>query len=387
MKLIPSRLSGRRFGPRQIFKLGVSGIAAFFGTTYVPVGPLRVQIEPVPFCNLTCPACPRSYDDFSRAGKMLSINTFEHILDALRPLFINLTGFGETMLHPNLYQLLDACHARRIRSFFTTNATLLSPEAIQRLGSTGVAGITISLDTADPVEYAQIRRGDSLDRVVSRIGAALAPDSPIRSRIRINSVIFGGSANQVSNLLKLCWDRFGIVPGLAMEITDRARAFGTEDGGEKILKRLGPVIDQGVEAADGLKLPQASQRLRYFREILNGPKEVMAKGPCVMPWTNLKIYADGEVTPCVFWRPESRDGVLGNINEQSIADIWNGPASRALRRQHVIDRSAIPTCAECGYADWDVDSVFRRVVRFVPFVRLLRNKRTFRPRPKFATTE
>lgn len=47
---------------------------------------------------------------------------------------------------------------------------------------------------------------------------------------------------------------------------------------------------------------------------------------CLHPWSNLQILATGEVRVCCWSNRE-----LGNINQNSIDKIWNGPLIEELR--------------------------------------------------------
>ncbi|MCB1598533.1 MAG: twitch domain-containing radical SAM protein [Xanthomonadales bacterium] len=51
---------------------------------------------------------------------------------------------------------------------------------------------------------------------------------------------------------------------------------------------------------------------------------------CVMPFVHLHITHDGAVTPCCA-APTTADLSFGNINQQPIAGIWNGPAMQEFR--------------------------------------------------------
>jgi radical SAM protein with 4Fe4S-binding SPASM domain len=60
----------------------------------------------------------------------------------------------------------------------------------------------------------------------------------------------------------------------------------------------------------------------------------------------LQILWNGDVVPCCY----DFDGrmVLGNLRQQSIAEIWNGAAYGKLRRaDEALDFSAYPICQVC----------------------------------------
>lgn len=72
------------------------------------------------------------------------------------------------------------------------------------------------------------------------------------------------------------------------------------------------MTEQGkTDAADGLWLNKDGKRI------------------CCNPWTHFEINnANGDVTMCCDY-----GSVLGNVNEQSIADIWNGKKYQQVRRE------------------------------------------------------
>ena len=384
---IPERLSGRRLTVRQRVKLVASGASAFLGLTRMPVGPLRLQIEPVPYCNLLCPACPRSFDTFERRDGFLEPKMFDRLLRTFRPMLVNLTGYGETMMHPSLLSLLRIGRRLGAHTRFTTNATMIDRESINDMAEAGLDSITVSLDSVDAETYEKIRKGDTLAKLLAKLDLLFDQSSPLRDRTHINTVLFGSDTRQLADVLDVCATRFSIEPSIALEIGDRARSYGEAGEGSRTLERLRPTIDAALRVAEERGLPYSQRRLKYFVEMLGAKPGVHSDAPCMMPWTNMTVYADGEVTPCAFWRPEAPEGALGNINEQSLSDIWNGDAYRKLRSDHLSSRSTVRTCMECGYADWDVDRIFRRAVEIAPPLGRITKRRFDAPQPRFAITE
>jgi radical SAM protein with 4Fe4S-binding SPASM domain len=69
---------------------------------------------------------------------------------------------------------------------------------------------------------------------------------------------------------------------------------------------------------------------------------------CNYPWRSVVVLWDGRVVPCC--RDHDAALVLGDLREQSLREIWHGPAARALRLAHRT-RSCGPghLCASCGW--------------------------------------
>jgi hypothetical protein len=52
------------------------------------------------------------------------------------------------------------------------------------------------------------------------------------------------------------------------------------------------------------------------------------------------------------WHKETKDYTLGNINQQSLSEIWHGPAMAAFRRAHTtMTFEEHPVCQKCDL--WD----------------------------------
>lgn len=78
--------------------------------------------------------------------------------------------------------------------------------------------------------------------------------------------------------------------------------------------------------------------------------------PCYIGYLYVRIMADGRVVPCC----KGHRMVMGNINEQPFADIWNGKRYRTFRhngrfmdktepyfRLMGSEQSSVPGCANC----------------------------------------
>ncbi len=61
------------------------------------------------------------------------------------------------------------------------------------------------------------------------------------------------------------------------------------------------------------------------------------------------VYVDGSVTTCCL--DEHLENRLGNLTEQSLVEIWNGPRLQAWRRAHVEGRfeDSGPLCTRCNW--------------------------------------
>lgn len=79
---------------------------------------------------------------------------------------------------------------------------------------------------------------------------------------------------------------------------------------------------------------------------------------CVLPFRDLNIWADGHaVLCCEDWNEEH---IVGDLNTQTIAEIWHGPALTEVRRKHVASQGGdLALCAKCN--NWQQPSLGSRL--------------------------
>ena len=61
---------------------------------------------------------------------------------------------------------------------------------------------------------------------------------------------------------------------------------------------------------------------------------------CMLPWIHLHAWPDGKAFPCCLAVAKHP---VGNLKEQTMAEVWNGPEMRELRKNMLEDRP----CKEC----------------------------------------
>ena len=77
-----------------------------------------------------------------------------------------------------------------------------------------------------------------------------------------------------------------------------------------------------------------------------------------MPWTTLKVMADGRVLPCC----DSGRLAVGNVTTSSIADILDGERHRAVRASILAGRPTV-RCRGCSWAERGSFEEFARDIR------------------------
>ena len=260
--------------------------------------PKRVEIELSNSCNLHCIYCPRSYLD--NPGGFISEKLFRKVIDEISPFpgtIVVLHRRGESLLHPGFNSLLGYISGKFKEIQMATNATLLKSEKFEAIVR-GLTFISFSIDipsvfdkTRKPAKYSVVE-GNILDFLKFNKG---------KVRTQVSMVKTTDTPEKNVELFKKIWD--GKV--------DRIRIYEEH-------------------SINGV-----------FGAIRNPRKE---RKPCVMPNYELLVYYDGKVGRCNHdWAGEP----MGDLNSQTISEIWHNGKYAQLRQEHERLVFADPLCAKC----------------------------------------
>ncbi|HEV8493873.1 MAG TPA: radical SAM protein [Candidatus Angelobacter sp.] len=115
--------------------------------------PIQVHIIPMRRCNLACAYC-NEYDDFSDPVPLEEMYRRIDKLAALGTTLITISG-GETLLHPQLDDIIARIRSHGIIAGLITNGYLLTPQRIQQLNQAGLDHLQISIDNVKPDEVSK----------------------------------------------------------------------------------------------------------------------------------------------------------------------------------------------------------------------------------------
>lgn len=115
---------------------------------FEPYRPLLVHVVVTRRCNLSCGYC-HEYDRVSAPVPSSVLRERIDHLARLRAVIVTLTG-GETLLHPNVPELVAHIRRRGMTPALNTNGFLLTPERIRALNDSGLYAMQLSLDSIRP---------------------------------------------------------------------------------------------------------------------------------------------------------------------------------------------------------------------------------------------
>jgi MoaA/NifB/PqqE/SkfB family radical SAM enzyme len=256
-----------------------------------------VQIEVTSRCSTGCVFCPHDAlsDRWEEGDISLSLYS-EHILPHL-DLFelVYLQGWGEPMLHPDLWDMLALAQGKGCRTGFTTNGAWLEDEQNRRLLDMGVDMISVSFaGTVAPVH--ESLRANSKFHALCQNFENLANLKRGRGCehpwLELHFLMTRANLGEFPSLVKLAAS-LGADEVVATNLTyspslalDRYHVFG-----ERLLPEDVEIIAQAKQTAERLNLP-----LRVY-PLQTEPNTLVCDAD---PLNTVYINHRGEVTPCVY---------------------------------------------------------------------------------------
>lgn len=298
--------------------------------------PFSVSIEPTSACNLSCEMCSHKH---SKRKDFLSLSDFKKIVDN-NPylLVINLTGIGEPLLNPGIFEMVKYAKSKGIFVWFFSNGMLFSKENIAKAKQAGVDKIGISIDGATKKTFESIRKGSDFETVLNNT----------KQLVNEGLSVFVGCVIMPQNFKEMP-EMIDLVKGLGVkEIGFSAvRSFGENAaydylniGYEELAKVLVKIDEKA--AALGIKVTSFPPLIK---------KEELDKTnyrSCKIAWKDSHISSDCTVYPCctTIFSASKKEG-LGNALDEPFKKIWNNEKYVELRKG-LLENKPVELCKNCG---------------------------------------
>ena len=281
------------------------------------------NIELTNKCPMKCVMCPRTknmtrpqgfmdYELYKRAIDELVAQNSEYINNRL----VWLHHFGESLLHPRFGDFIRYASSRGVRAALSINPVMLRYDFIDELLKAQPYLLCMSLDGHDDESFHKIRGmkkayGTSHDRLIDFLDRKVQS----RSRIKVMVSMIDFDMNEASiKAQESYWKRIAGVDQFL------CKDFSTWDGVAGDINELA----RGGRSADAVDTSAVA---------------------CTLPWEVMTVTWNGEVVPCCY--DYDAKMVLGNMANQSLADIWNGEKLQAIRSEFIANKVTNPLCRHC----------------------------------------
>ncbi|WP_338220186.1 radical SAM/SPASM domain-containing protein [Algoriphagus sp. oki45] len=288
--------------------------------------PTTLSIEPTTSCNLRCPECPSGLRSFTRPTGMLQDGLFERIITQTRNrlTWLHLYFQGEPFLNPRFLEMVSFANSAGIFTSTSTNAHYLSESTVQKILSSGLRQLIVSMDGVTQVVYEKYRVGGNLEKVEKGLRLLLKErkaQGKMFPRVILQFLVTGQNEHQIPELK--AWSQEVGVDELQLKNT---QIYDYEEGSELIPSDLGY----------SRYIPDGKGKWKLKKKIEN---------KCWRMWQGAVVTWDGKVVPCCFDKDARH--VMGNLQDQSMQEIWESPSYFSFRDQLLQDRSQIEICRNC----------------------------------------
>jgi len=290
--------------------------------------PISIQIEPTNHCNYRCFFCPTGDKSLlkkvSRPKGYMPFKLFKKIINDISEMSkiskskiksILLYKDGEPLLHKDLPSMISYAKTKSASQYIgvTTNGSLLKNDMLHDLVDSGLDVLRISMQSLTNVGLKKTTQTDfTIEETKKNIKNFF--DLKNKKKRKIKVIVSFVDATSIQ-----------------------------QDIRKKFLEDYGKISDQVyINPLHEWSRSDGDWNLGDFN------KEEKTPIVCPDPFSRLSINFNGTVSVCcVDW---SHGTLIGDLNNESFHDIWNGNRLKDFRMLHLKGkRSEIGPCKNCDY--------------------------------------
>lgn len=288
--------------------------------------PYTMSIFPTFACNFKCRYCIQAVPQEERKNTcnriMLSLDTYKKLIDDLiqmgEPIpALHFGGHGEPLLHPDIIEMVRYAKEKNAAKMvdIVTNGVLLHREMADGLIAAGVDRLRISIQGLEAQRYKEMCNATvDLAAFLKDLAYLFEHREQTRIYLKIIDVELEGHTEE--------------------EFIAMFGRFADEIAVEHLIP-LAAKIDYEKEFARD-----------DFRATMGGLPVNNAE-VCPQPFYYMMINPDGDILPCCM---SERPIILGNIEQESLIEIWNGRVRQTfLKKQLAKQKAQYPVCRDCTY--------------------------------------
>lgn len=303
--------------------------------------PIALDVELDSRCNLRCPMCPRSQPSFFRKCGPMSWGVVEAVAAGIKAWKDSSTPArwvwahlgGESLLNPDAPEMVG-CLVRAGKGgkgpfsvAMSTNAVCLSRNVMERLMSSGMHRIIVSLDAVTKETYEKIRVGAKFEQVMGRV----------------NELLKIAAWRQENGLrVPAIWLQVLKLPENEGEVLDFINRYAAKKSSVVVKHsplrglRNGRVFAKEVERYGG--------QVEGVIGTWGWDKADERRLTCRKVWERMAVFSDGQAGICCY--DVGQTLVVGSVLDGGIAAVWRGEAYEKLRGDW-LDGKLPALCEKC----------------------------------------
>lgn len=293
-------------------------IDTIFGMTFFPIvkylkyyyfrgNPSFIKIETTNFCNSQCLYCPNK--SLKRKKGFMKDTLFEKIIKecvSWKIKEIHLCNFGEPLVDKKISEKLKLIKDLRpeIKTVIFTNGGLLYEKTCREIMLAGLDELCISFDGFSKNHFEKYRYPLKYELVLENIENSIKIKEELKTKTSI--------------ILQPVYDKNVIIP-----------------------EKLSAFLSFWSDKVDDISI----QKLHDWHGYVKNEGYVNKNIICRDLFEYMTINWDGSVVPCCL--DYEGENILGNVNRQTIKQVWLGKEFTEFRRKLLRNVSSIPICSEC----------------------------------------
>lgn len=304
--------------------------------------PIIYNIETTNRCNMRCEMCPRT-TMMTRKIEDIDRETFLKVVDQIKPhsqedwalwksycenkygikeedeasenhfflyiisKVIQLHGYGDPLLDRHMHEYVEILHEKGFHSYFSCNPSNIDLDLTYKMLDAGLDYIKYSIESVDDAIFKTVRGELS---------------NFTESFEQIKKVI---NYKHVHNLNTT----------IVITMLDLNRTNQKEDY-DKLMRAFGDL---------DVYIYLKSEDCQWYRKDFHGTKSIHWSEICKHPWMTMTIKSNGKATMCM--EDFNNEIILGDVNRDSLYDIWQGDAYKKFREQHLMVCKGIKCNEQC----------------------------------------
>jgi MoaA/NifB/PqqE/SkfB family radical SAM enzyme len=294
--------------------------------------PLHMQFELTNYCNLRCPVCPTGTRELQRRAEAMPPEIFERVFDEVGPFLLtaSLWGWGESLLHPRLAEILSIARKHPVATLLSTNGMPLERDhVIEALVQHPPSCLIVAIDGLTDETNSRFRAGAKLATILAGVRRLAELKRQRNARypvLHMRYIVMKHNEHEVAALESFARDHaFDLLSIRTLSVFDTASAESVHE----------PFNPQS-------KLWQA---YRYE----GGRRVAREEFICQQPFWFPSLLADGTVVACE--QDHAGQLALGTVaGGRSFRDVWYGDEARRVRQRIRDCWQDISFCRNCPYA-------------------------------------
>jgi len=307
----------------------LSTISEMMGSTRAYGRPVSITIEPTNICNLRCPVCETGAGILDRKPQLMTYEEFTQIINkvGLSANHVMLYYMGEPFLNKEIYRMIRYARNMGLYVMTCTNGDVVDPEALYE---SGINLVSFQIGGVTQATHSIYRINSNLATIIDHVSRYL---EIIRLRgrkdrehqVELGFIVMRHNEGEIQEFLRMA-ERIGV---------DRKNI-------------ISPCVRTPQQGRDFL--PQSDEHWIYERKKFAeggslSPKKNYPENSCPWLYYSITIQVDGHVVPCC--RDPLGRQIVGNLLEQSLEEVWNGPRLRKFREAVFSHQAGVDICRLC----------------------------------------